>query len=535
MTKILVADDSRLVLNLIVNTFADEHKVITASNGREAVETALSEMPDLIIMDVKMPVMDGLQATRILKEDPRTRSIPIIMLTAHDSDDDMIMGLNAGANDYVGKPFHKTVLDAKIRNHLQTKALYDSLEQVRRDQEIVLDVTRKTTSFLKIIEVLHAVTEKLAEYLNLCRCSVVLVDEGKGRGLVVASNDAPHIGGLCIYLDKYPEIIKAIETRETVIIHDVNTDPLMAGVRETIRFTYRSLMVVPIIFRDEVIGILFLRASKEKEGFTEREANLCWMIAGSSANAIKNASLFENLEKNSLELEKANKRLMELDRLKSGFLATAAHELKTPLSVINGYMEMLLEGVGGPLNTKQAEILALALESSTDLTMIVDEMLDLSVLELGQISLDIKEYNMVEVIKWVLSLMAAEFEKKGIRVVEPVGKFTGLFDNKRVRQVLINILRNSVKFTPPGGEVAVSVGDEESELKVMISDTGKGIPKNEIGRLFEEFYKVESGEEGTGLGLSICKRIVEMHGGRIWAESEEGKGSKFYFTLPKNR
>lgn len=204
MPKILAVDDSNVILNLIVNTFSDEHKVITASNGKKAVETALSEMPDLIIMDAKMPVMDGLQATRILKEDPRTRSIPIIMLTAHGSDDDMIMGLNAGANDYVGKPFHKTVLDAKIRNHLQTKALYDSLEQAHRDQKIVLDVTRETTSFMNIIEVLHTVTEKLAEYLNLCCCSVVLVDEGKGHGLIVASSDAPHIGGLCICLDKYP-------------------------------------------------------------------------------------------------------------------------------------------------------------------------------------------------------------------------------------------------------------------------------------------------------------------------------------------
>jgi len=535
MSKILAVDDSNVILNLIVKSFSDEHKVITASNGREAVDTAIRDMPDLILMDVKMPVMDGLQATRILKEDPRTMSIPIIMLTALDSDDDMIMGLNAGASDYVGKPFHKTVLDAKVKTHLRTKALYSSLEQTHRDQEIVLDVTRKTTSSLNITEVLHAVTEKLAEYLNLRRCSVVLVDEGKGQGLVVASSDAPHIGGLCIYLDKYPEIIRAIQTRETVIVDDIDTDPLMAGVREAIRFTYRSLMVVPIIFRDEVIGTLFLRASKEKEGFTEREANLCRVIAASSANAIKNASLFEKLEEKSLELEKANKRLMELDRLKSGFLAMAAHELRTPLSVINCYMEMLLEGISGPLNTQQSDMLNLALESSTDLARIVEEMLDISVIESGQVSIDIREYDMIEVVKWVITLMKGEFEKKGIRVVAPAGKNMGFFDRKRIRQVLINLLRNAAKFTSSGGGVAVSVEDGESELKVMVSDTGKGIPKNELDRVFDEFYRGESGEEGAGLGLSICKRIVEAHGGRIWAESEEGKGSRFYFTLPKRQ
>ncbi len=360
LSKILAVDDSNEVISLIAELFADQHMIITASNGKKAVEAAFSEMPDLIIMDINMPVMDGLQATRILKEDPRTMNIPIIMLTALDSDDDLVMGLNAGACDYLGKPFHRTVLEAKVNAQLRTKALYDSLEH-------------------------------------------------------------------------------------------------------------------------------------------------------------------------------ANQRLMELDRLKSGFIAMAAHELKTPLNVINNYMHMLLEGVDGPLNTQQAEILALALESSTDLVRIVDEMLDLSVLESGRVSLDIEECDMLEVIKWVITLMKGEFDKKGIRVIAAVGKNMGFFDRKRVRQILINLLRNAIKFTSSGGEVAVSVEDGESGLKVTVSDTGKGIPKNEIERVFDEFYKGKSGEDGAGLGLSICKKIVEIHGGRMWAESEEGKGSIFYFTLPRKQ
>ncbi len=532
MTKILAVDDDRLQLEYLRDFLAD-YEIITASNGKEAVERARSSAPDLILMDVIMPAMDGIEATMELKGDSLTMGIPVIILTARGGDESLTEGLDAGADDYIEKPFIPKVLRARVRAHLRSKALYDFMEQAKRDLEIFLDVTMETTSSLHLVDVLRAITVKVAEHLDIKRCSVVLVDQKKGHSYVVASSDSSNIGGLCISLDRYPEIKKVMDTMEPLIV-DLRTDPLLAEVRKEIHLPDQSVLVIPIIFREEVMGTFLLRADK-RGSFSGRDLTLCRSIANSSANAIKNASLFEKLEEHKDKLERANARLTELDRLKSSFIAMAAHELKTPLNVINSYMEMLLEGIGGPLNTKQAEILALALESSTDLTMIVDEMLDLSVLESGQISLDIKEYNMVEVIKWVLSLMAAEFGKKGIRVVEPVGKFTGLFDNKRVRQVLINILRNSVKFTPPGGEVAVSVEDEESELKVMISDTGKGIPKNEIGRLFEEFYKVESGEEGTGLGLSICKRIVEMHGGRIWAESEEGKGSKFHFTLPKNR
>lgn len=528
MAKILVVDDSKAVLNMIVSTLSDRYTVLSASNGKEAVEAAIAERPDLIIMDIKMPVMDGLQAAGILKADPRTRSIPIIVLTGLDSDEDMMMSLKAGASDFLGKPFQISVLDAKVMTHLRTKALYDDLEQLHRDQKILLDVTRKTTSLLNLVEVLHTITEKLVEYLKLYRCSVVLVDEEKGRGLVVASNDSPSIGGLCIYLEHYPEITKAIKTRDTVIVDDVNTDPLMAGVSKAVSLPFRSLMVVPIIFRDEVIGTLFLRASKEKEVFSEREANICQMIAASSANAIKNASLFE-------KLEEANKRLAELDRLKSRFIVMAAHELKTPLSIINGYLEMLLEGVSGPVNGQQADMLALALESSTGLARIVEEMLDIRVIESGQVSIDLREWDIVEVINWVITLLKIDFEKKGVRVVPPAGRKMGTFDRNRVRQILINLLRNSLKFTHSGGEVAVSAEDGESELKISVCDTGKGIPKNEIDRVFDEFFRGGSREEGSGLGLSICKRIVDMHGGSIWVESEEGKGSRFHFTLPKNR
>lgn len=534
MSKILAVDDNPDLLRLISEMFGDDYEVITAPNGKEAIDTVLREMPDLILMDVKMPVMDGIAATKVLKGDMRTRFIPIIMLTGHDAGDNMIIGLESGADDYIGKPFRPKILLARVRAHLRTKAMYDDLEAIKRDTEIILDVAESTGSSLHITEVLQAVTEKVAEYLNLDRCSIILIDEKRENGLVLASSDVLGVDGLRIDLDKYPEIRQVIETGEALIIDNADNDPLMADVIEMTQYSFRSLMVVPIVFKGEIIGTLLLRTKRRDGGFSEREAELCRIIANSAASAIRNASLFEKLEEKSMELEAANKRLLELDRLKSSFLAMAAHELRTPLSLISGYLEMVLEGVAGPLDPKQGDFLKIALENSTGLARILEEMLDISVIESGKVSLDLEPWDMDELINGVILLVEGDAGKKGISVEANVEKVSVNIDGKRIKQVLINLLTNAIKFTPAGGEIIVEIEDGGNELTVSVSDTGRGIPEEEIDRVFDEFYRGSSQEVGSGLGLPICKRIIDMHGGRIWVESMVGEGSTFYFTLPKN-
>lgn len=533
MSKILAVDDNPDLLRLISEMFVDDYEVITALNGKEGIDKVLTEMPDLILMDVKMPVMDGIEATKILKGDLQTRFIPIIMLTGHDAGEDMITGLESGADDYIGKPFRPKILMARVRAHLRTKAMYDGLEALKRDTEIILDVTESTGSSLHITDVLQAVTEKVAEYLNLDRCSIILVDEIKENGLVLASSDVPGVGGLCIDLEKYPEITQVIETGETLIIDNADNDPLMAGVMEATQYNFRSLMVVPIVFKEEIIGTLLLRTKKRDGGFSEREVELCKVIAHSAASAIRNASLFEKLEEKNMEIENANKRLMELDRLKSSFLAMAAHELRTPMSLISGYLEMVLDGIAGPLNPKQADLIKISHENSVGLARIVEEMLDISVIESGKVSLELERWDIGELIGRVHILIEGDAAKKGIKVNTSVENVSAVIDGKRVKQVLINLLTNAIKFTPAGGEITVGVEDDGDELTVSVSDTGRGIPEEDIDRVFDEFYRGSSRESGAGLGLPICRRIVEMHGGRIWVDSRVGAGTTFYFTLPK--
>lgn len=533
MPKILAVDDSPVLLELIKETLSPDHKIITADNGKDAIEIARKEMPELIIMDLMIPGINGIEVTEIIKNDPATRAIPIIMITAYGGHGGMVMGFDAGADDYIEKPFDVEALRTRIRVNLRTKALFDNLEQLRRDQEIMLDVTRETTSTLNILKVLYTVTNKIAEYLHLERCSVILVDEDKGHGLVMASSDSPDIGGLCIYLDKYPEIIRVMETRETLIIDDVHTNPLMAEVEA--RLSYQSLMVVPVIFRDEVIGTLLLRASKKRGKFTKREADIGRMIAGSAANAIKNAFLYEGLEEQKHKLEEANSRLLELDRLKSNFLAMAAHELRSPLGVINGYLQMVLEGAAGPLSPKATDFLKMALESSTGLSKTIEDILDLSVIESGKLSLNLRQWDLVKVVDRVLKFMSRAMDEKGINVVAAYdGTATkAVVDRKKIEQVLINLLSNALKFTSSDGKITVDIRKGDNEHTIVISDTGCGISAEDLGMVFDEFYTGQSREKGSGLGLSISKRIVELHGGRIWVESKVGEGSTFYFALPE--
>jgi len=131
-------------------------------------------------------------------------------------------------------------------------------------------------------------------------------------------------------------------------------------------------------------------------------------------------------------------------------------------------------------------------------------------------------------------MLKNDLEKKEIRVIPPLNSAEAVFDGKRINQVLINLLTNALKYTPAGGEISVGIKDEPNEVTVTVADTGKGVSEKDIDRVFDEFYRGTGGEEGTGLGLSICRRIITMHGGRIWVESGEGKGSSFHFTLPKN-
>jgi signal transduction histidine kinase len=256
------------------------------------------------------------------------------------------------------------------------------------------------------------------------------------------------------------------------------------------------------------------------------------------------AGLEHQVEERTRELTSALGRLDEKTREleaashhKSEFLANMSHELRTPLNAISGFSQLLRKRLYGEINDKQAEYLDEILASSRDLLSLIDDVLDLSKVEAGQIELDVAPFSLPATLERGLVVVGERASKGDVRIslVSDPGIDTVTGDERRVRQVLLNLLWNAVKFTPAGGAVDVSVARVNGEVRVSVADTGPGIDPADQARIFEEFQQAAAGKEqreGTGLGLALSKRLVELHGGRIWVESELGKGSRFVFTLP---
>jgi signal transduction histidine kinase len=237
------------------------------------------------------------------------------------------------------------------------------------------------------------------------------------------------------------------------------------------------------------------------------------------------------------ELDEKSRELEAASHHKSEFLANMSHELRTPLNAISGFSQVLRKQLFGQINEKQAEYLDDILGSAGHLLSLIDDVLDLSKVEAGQIDLQVMPFSLPEALERGVVIVRERATKGGVRISlsSDPGVDTVIGDERRIRQVIFNLLSNAVKFTPAGGTVDIVGAQLDGELRVSVSDTGPGIAPKDQERIFEEFQQAAAGKEqreGTGLGLALSKRLVELHGGRIWVESELGKGSRFVFTLP---
>jgi len=292
---------------------------------------------------------------------------------------------------------------------------------------------------------------------------------------------------------------------------------------------FRALLAVPLLRENSLIGGLIVRRKAAGE-FPEPVLQLLQTFAAQSVLAIHNARLFREIEEKGREIEIANKH-------KSEFLANMSHELRTPLNAILGYTELILDHIYGEVPEKIREVLERLEKNGRHLLGLINDVLDLSKMEAGQLTLALSEYSMGELVQTVFaSVEALAAEKKlELKVMIPTDLPKGKGDEQRIAQVLLNLLGNAIKFTDEG-EVRVEATVSNETFWVSVFDTGLGLSEADQRMIFEEFHQADGSSSkkkgGTGLGLSIAKRIVEMHGGRIGVESTLGKGSTFYFTLP---
>ncbi len=324
---------------------------------------------------------------------------------------------------------------------------------------------------------------------------------------------------------------RAAERREPMQVLDAVQEGAYQSHRRDIllRKGYRALLAVPLIREDQVIGALAMIRRAPGE-FPPEIVELLKTFATQSALAIQNARLFR-------EVEEKGRQLAVASQHKSQFLANMSHELRTPLNAVLGYTELILDETFGDVPEPIRDSLERARNSGQHLLGLINDVLDLSKIEAGQLTLSLADYAMEEVTQAVatgVESLAAE-KKLALRVSVPPDLPPGRGDSRRIAQVLLNLVGNALKFTE-AGEVRVAVTVSDGAFVVSVADTGPGISEADQVKIFEEFQQADSSttrkKGGTGLGLAIAKRIVELHGGRIWVESTLGRGSTFRFALP---
>ena len=229
-----------------------------------------------------------------------------------------------------------------------------------------------------------------------------------------------------------------------------------------------------------------------------------------------------------------NRQLVEASQLKTSIMAHVSHDLRTPLNAVIGFSDVLLQGSYGPLNEKQGRYMQNIYQSGKHLLELINDILDLARLEAGKIELSLADTDLARVIEASFSLFEEEARKRGIHLSLSIGSLTPKVraDERRLRQVLFNLISNAIKFASDEGSVGIKAGSLDGGTLVEVWDTGMGIPYEKHDLIFEEYIHYGGQKEGSGLGLAITKQLVELHGGKVWVESVEGKGSSFFFTIP---
>lgn len=434
--------------------------------------------------------------------------------------------------DAEGKPFrmagsHSDVTDRRI-----------ATESLRRRNEYLAassEIGKIITSTLDLNSIFTRTVDLIIERFNFYHASIFIVEE---TGFNAVIRESTGKAGAEMKRNNH-----SLELNDKSIVGKVSSDgfPIIVNnVKENPLHKFNPLLpetaaeaAIPLKIGQRVIGVIDIQA-KAINAFEDDEISVLQTLADQVAVAIDNARSFELSQQAVMEMR-------EIDRLKSQFLANMSHELRTPLNSIIGFSRVILKGIDGPVTDLMQQDLSAIYNSGQHLLGLINDILDLAKIEAGKMELAFDEVNIGDLTNSVLSTMSGLIKDKPVQMRRVVAPDVPLVkaDAIRIRQVMINLLSNAAKFTDDG-EIVVDISllknNGRSEVQISVIDSGAGISEEDQQKLFQPFSQVDASPTrktgGTGLGLSICKQLINMHGGEIWVESQEGKGSKFHFTLP---
>ena len=485
---ILVVDDSPVARSLISRELASQWLHIhMATNGGEALQKAKIIKPDIITMDVEMPVMDGLETCRRLKEDPVTRDIPVIFITARNTPEFREKGFEVGGVEYFSKPFMPGHLTSFIKMLLEAKKI------------------RKTGNILVVDD--SGTTRHILKYFFTKNGYNVFSAEDGAEALKMLEKTDMDIVVTDCYMPKIDGFALAQKMRKEA--------------------AYRQIQVIMLTASGNKNDVLKGLAAGAND-FLLKPLDESELLARVTSH-LKVKRLFEQLEE---EKEALRKISLEKDKL----LGCAAHDLRNPISSIKGYTDLLLERDSDEATTKR--FLGIIHDASDGMLRLLEDLLDTYSLESGAVTLNKQAGNLAELLIKRVAIASVLARQKNITIHHSPPELEAVFDASKIGQVVDNLLGNAVKFTMPGKNIFVSLEDFITSVKVIVRDEGVGIPEAEKSKLFKPFSRLSvkptGNEKSTGLGLAICDRIIKAHGGEMGVESKVGVGSVFYFSIPKS-
>jgi len=401
--------------------------------------------------------------------------------------------------------------------------------RLRRFQRLV-EVSRILSDSVELEPMLHTIVETACELTLSEASSIYLYEEETGLLKFVAAPTA-HLAALKRIRVPLENSIagKCYTESKSIIIQDAKQDErIFRVVDNALEFKTNSLIAVPLIYRQKTIGVLEAINKQNNANYTEDDVTILETLASHAGVAIQNTHLLERAQR-------AYNELSELDRMKSDFVAITSHELRTPLGLILGHATVMRESASDPMQKRQIDIIV---KSALRLKKIIEDLENMDKFQAGKEAIMRQKINMNRLIEEVITSFKVNAERKHIKLISdlPDTSLTVQGDPEKIAIAVGNLIKNAITFTDENGHVMVSADNLPGYIKVSVVDDGIGIPAKDLHRVFERFFQVDSHmtrrHGGMGLGLSVAKVMIELHGGQIWAESIEGKGSNFSFLLP---